>query len=197
MTLDVWDAKALAELLASEAFRGASVSLAEGSGGELWRIVVNGAVVGSACQLALDAPVWAKPAFGVEMSLGVIDSTNVAAPGTHAYQTAQYPSVSVGPFRPLPTQPSSHFDIGLLVPREVRAADIDQAIRSVSGDMLESLVLVDEYAGKNIESGYRSLAWRLTFRHPTRTLSAKEMDGRRTNVLRHLEKVLNVRARTT
>ncbi|HEV8236586.1 MAG TPA: phenylalanine--tRNA ligase subunit beta, partial [Gemmatimonadaceae bacterium] len=117
MTLDVWDAKALAELLASEAFRGASVSLAEGSGGELWRIVVNGAVVGSACQLALDAPVWAKPAFGVEISLGVIDSTNVAAPGTHAYQTAQYPSVSVGPFRPLPTQPSSHFDIGLLVPR--------------------------------------------------------------------------------
>ena len=63
--------------------------------------------------------------------------------------------------------------------------------------LLESLVLVDEYAGKNIESGYRSLAWRLTFRHPTRTLSAKEMEGRRTNVLRHLEKTLNVRARTT
>jgi phenylalanyl-tRNA synthetase beta chain len=197
MTLDLWDAKALAELLATEAFRGASVSLDEGGDGELWRIVANGAVVGSVRQLTLDAPVWAKPAFGVEVSLGIIDSTKVAAPGTHDYRTAQYPSVSVGPFRELPTQPASHFDIGLLVPREVRAADIDQAIRSVSGEMLESLQLVDEYAGKNIESGYRSLAWRLTFRHPTRTLSAKEVEGRRTNVLRHLEKMLNVRARTT
>ena len=46
-------------------------------------------------------------------------------------------------------------------------------------------------------SGHRSLAWRLTFRHAERTLSAKEIEGRRTNVLRHLEKTLNVRPRTT
>ena len=104
---------------------------------------------------------------------------------------------SVGPFRQLPTQPASPFEIALLVPEGVRAADIDLAIRSVAGDLLESLVLVDEYTGKNIEPGNRSLAWRLTFRHPERTLSAKEIEGRTTNVLRHLEKTLNVRARTT
>ena len=197
MTIDAWDAKALAELVAREGFRGTSVSIEEGANGELWRIVAGGTVVGSVREVPLDAPVWAKPAFGVELSMGAIESTSVAAPGTHAYRAPQYPSVSVGPFRQLPTQPASPFEIAFLVPEGVRAADIDLAIRSVAGDLLESLVLVDEYTGKNIEPGNRSLAWRLTFRHPERTLSAKEIEGRTTNVLRHLEKTLNVRARTT
>jgi phenylalanyl-tRNA synthetase beta chain len=197
MTFDAWDAKALAEVIATEAFRGAAMALEKGADGDLWGIVADGAVVGNVRNVALDAPVWAKPAFGIEISLGVIDSTDVAAPGANAHRPAEYPSIRVGPFKALPSQPASPIDVSLLVPAGVHARDIEKAIRSVSGDTLESVVLVDEYAGKNIEAGHRSLAWRLTFRHPERTLSAKEIEGRRTNVLRHLEKTLNVRARTT
>jgi phenylalanyl-tRNA synthetase beta chain len=197
MTFDAWDAKALGELIASEAFAGAAISLDDASDGDLWRISVNGASVGVVRQVPLDAQAWAKPAFGVELSLGVVDATSVAPPGENAYRIAEYPAVSVHPYRPLPSQPASPIDIALLVPEGVRAADIEKAIRDVSGDLLESLHLVDEYSGKNIEPGHRSLAWRLTFRHAERTLSAKEIEGRRTNVLRHLEKTLNVRQRTT
>ena len=197
MTLDVWDAKALGELIARESFPGAAIDVPPGEGGDLWKIVVDGTEVGSIRALALDAKSWAKPAFGVELSLGLLDSTEVAPPGKSAHNAPEYAPVRVHPFRPLPSQPASPFDIALLVPESVRAAQIERAIRDVSGDLLESLVLVDEYAGKNIEPGHRSLAWRLTFRHPERTLSAKEIEGRRTNVLRHLEKTLNVRARTT
>jgi phenylalanyl-tRNA synthetase beta chain len=197
MTFDAWDAKALAEVIATEAFRGAAMALEKGADGDLWGIVADGAVVGNVRNVALDAPVWAKPAFGIEISLGVIDSTDVAAPGANAHRPAEYPSIRVGPFKALPSQPASPIDVSLLVPAGVHARDIEKAIRSVSGDTLESVVLVDEYAGKNIEAGHRSLAWRLTFRHLERTLSAKEIEGRRTNVLRHLEKTLNVRARTT
>ena len=197
MTFDAWDAKALAELIASEAFAGAAISLDDGANDELWRITVNGVDLGSVRKLSLDAQAWAKPAFGVELSLAVLDATTVAPPGKSAYRGPEYPSVSLHPFRPLPSQPASPIDIALLVPPNVRAADIERAIREVSGDLLESLQLVDEYSGKNIESGHRSLAWRLTFRHAERTLSAKEIEGRRTNVLRHLEKTLNVRPRTT
>ena len=197
MTFDAWDAKALAELIASEAFAGAAISLDAGANDDLWRITVDGVDSGSVRQLTLDAQAWAKPAFGVELSLAVLDATTVAPPGKSAYRAPEYPSVSVHPFRPLPSQPASPIDIALLVPPDVRAADIERAIREVSGDLLESLQLVDEYSGKNIEPGHRSLAWRLTFRHAERTLSAKEIEGRRTNVLRHLEKTLNVRPRTT
>ena len=197
MTIDAWDAKALAELVAGDAFRGTAVSIEQGDDGELWRILAGGARVGAVRALTLDAPIWAKPAFGVEISLGTVDSTSVAPPGAHAYRTPEYPSVTVGPFRKLPTQPASPFDISLLVPEAVRAAEIEKAIRSVSGDLLESVALVDEYSGDKIEAGFRSLTWSLTFRHPERTITAKEIDGRRTNVLRHLERTLNVRARTT
>jgi phenylalanyl-tRNA synthetase beta chain len=197
MTIDAWDAKALAEIILREAFRGGAASIEDGGNDELWRILADGKQVGVVRSVALDVPIWAKSAFGVEISLGQFESTDVARPGTNSYQTPQYPSVRVGPYRALPTQPASSFEIALLVPDGVRAADIDAAIRSVTGDLLESLVLLDEYSGEKIEAGHRSLAWRLTFRHPERTLTAKEMDGRRMNVLRHLEKTLNVRARTT
>jgi len=197
MTLDVWDAKALGELVAREAYPGSAATLEPSAHPELWRIVVSGAAVGSVRALSLDAKSWAKPAYGVEVSLGVIDSKDVAPPGESAHRVPEYRNVSVSPFRPLPSQPASPFDIALLVPSSVTAGKIDEAIRHVSGDLLESLVLVDEYAGKNIDPGYRSLAYRLTFRHPERTLSAKEIEGRRSNVLRHLEKTLNVRPRTT
>jgi phenylalanyl-tRNA synthetase beta chain len=197
MTIDVWDAKALAELMAREAFGDGVATLQEGSDREIWTITVDGSAVGTVRGLQLDAPAWAKPAFGVELSLGVVDSDAVAQPGQHAHRPATYAAVPVAPYQPIPSQPASPFDIALLVPDGVRAADIEKAIRDVSGALLESLALVDEYSGKNIDKGYRSLAWRLTFRHPERTLTAKEIEGRRTNVLRHLEKTLNVRARTT
>ena len=45
--------------------------------------------------------------------------------------------------------------------------------------------------------GARTLAaWRLTFRHPERTLRDKEIDGRRSQLLKALEKELGVVPRT-
>jgi phenylalanyl-tRNA synthetase beta chain len=197
MTLDEWDAKALAESMARKAFEGELISLVDGEDGQLWRVLAGDRQVGAVRTLALDAPVWAKQAYGMELSLGVLDAAQVAPPGTNAHRIAEYSMTPVRQFRGLPSTPASEFDIALLVPPGVRATDIERAVRQISGEMLESILLVDEYAGKNIEQGFRSLAWRLTFRHPERTLSAKEIEGRRTNILRHLEKTLNVRPRTS
>ena len=197
MTFDAWDAKALAELVCDQAYGPGAVSFVAGGSDELWELRVGERRVGVVRALSLDAPVWAKPAFGVELSLGVVDSTNVAPAGQHAYRVADYAPVRVKPFRPIPSQPASTMDLALLVPQSVDAGIVERAIRDVAGDLLESILLFDEHSGGKIETGSRSLAWRLTFRHPERTLSAKEMEGRRTNVLRHLEKTLNVRPRST
>ncbi len=197
MTFDAWDAKALAELVCDQAYGPGAVSFVAGSSDELWELRVGERRVGIVRALSLDAPVWAKPAFGVELSLGIVDSTNVAPAGQHAYRGAEYAPVRVKPFRAIPSQPASTMDLALLVPQSVDAGTVERAIRDVAGDLLESILLFDEHSGGKIETGSRSLAWRLTFRHPERTLSAKEMEGRRTNVLRHLEKTLNVRPRST
>jgi phenylalanyl-tRNA synthetase beta chain len=58
------------------------------------------------------------------------------------------------------------------------------------------LELFDQYTGTGVPAGHRSLAWRLTFRHPERTLRDKEIEGRRAKILGALEQELHVRQRS-
>ena len=98
-------------------------------------------------------------------------------------------------YRPLPTTPAAEFDIALLVPDGVSAASVEQVLRRASGELLERVQLFDEFRGAGVPEGARSLGWRLTFRHPDRTLRDKEVEGRRAKLLSTLESELGVRPR--
>ena len=78
----------------------------------------------------------------------------------------------------------------------VKAAEVERVIRRTAGDVLESLELFDLFEGQGVEPGFRSLAWTLIFRHPERTLTAKEIEARRERILSALQKELNVRPRS-
>ena len=93
--------------------------------------------------------------------------------------------------------PAAEFDLALLVPAGTSAADVARVVTATSGEMLESLVPFDEFRGAGVADGYRSVAWRLTFRHPERTLRDKEIEGRRARILRALDEELGVRPRTS
>ncbi len=197
---DAWDAKWLGELAARVAFPAGAVVLepAEQQGGVLWRVVVDGEARGTVQRLELDAPVWAAPAFGVELVLGAVSNSDIAPAGEHAHGG----SVAVAPrqpsrYRPLPTTPAAVFDLALLVPEGVRAADVERVVRGAAGELLERLEVFDLYEGGNVDAGHRSVAWRLTLRHPERTLRDKEIEGRRGKILSALQHELNVRQRTT
>jgi phenylalanyl-tRNA synthetase beta chain len=195
---DEWDAKGLAELIASAVASGEAVELLEAGGDVPWRIAIAGDVRGSVRRLALDAPVWASAAFGIELTLAHVSSEPVAPPGQSKLEStshaAQPPRFS---FRPFPSTPSTFVDIALLVPNDLAASRVESTIRNASGELLESLALLSEYRGAGIPEGFRSIAWRLTFRHPERTLRDKEVAGRRDKVVRTLEGELGVRQRTT
>jgi phenylalanyl-tRNA synthetase beta chain len=196
---DAWDAKGLAELVARTAFPDTPAELEPvGEGDLLWRIMVGGVPRGDVRRVPLDAPVWASPAFGVELTLAAMSNADVAPPGEHAHGSVPAPAArSVAPYRPLPTTPASEFDLALLVPDDVRAADVERVIRASAGELLERLVAFDEFTGSGVQPGYRSVAWRLTLRHPERTLRDKEIDGRRAKILSALQQELNVRQRST
>ena len=224
--VDAWDAKGLAELLGATAFPGTNVELRPGDGEELlWEIHAaspdggNGTSgrssgastrVGEVRRVPLDAPVWAATAFGVEIVLSAVDSASVARPGQSAARNssasgsdepAPFSGMTSAPafvrYRTLPVTPSVEIDLALLVPTGVAAGRVEATIRSNAGELLERLVLFDEYEGAGIPEGYRSLAWRLTFRHPDRTLRDKEIEGRRDKLLRTLESDLAIRPRTS
>ncbi len=197
--VDAWDAKALAELAMRIAAPGRATLVPDDEGGpRLWTIEVDGEPRGHVSRLTLDAPVWASQAFGVELELGVVSNADVAPPGEHAHLSAANSTPPVpAKYRPLPTTPSAEFDLALLVPDGVRAFNVERVIRAAAGELLERLIVFDVYEGAGVDAGHRSVAWRLTLRHPERTLRDKEIEGRRAKILSALQHELHVRQRST
>ena len=81
--------------------------------------------------------------------------------------------------RELSTYPVAQSDVALVVDEQVSAAALESALRQGAGEMLESIWLMDIYRGDQIGSGRKSLAYRLVFRAPERTLTTKEVNGLR------------------
>ncbi len=198
---DVWDAKGLAEQMASALFPGESLRLVAAPEPDLWSVEVGErGRVGRVIRVAMDRPVWASEAFGVELTVGVLSADDVAAPGQHAHgAVVERPRSATADIRAraLPVTPAADFDLALLVPDATTAASVEDVLRHAGGELLERLVLFDEFRGSGVAPGYRSLAWRLTFRHPERTLRDKEIEGRRARLLEILDKELGIRPRAS
>jgi phenylalanyl-tRNA synthetase beta chain len=78
-------------------------------------------------------------------------------------------------YRPVSTFPAVIQDIAVVVPDDVPAADVEDAVRAGGGELLERLRLFDVYRGEQVGEGSKSLALRLEFRAPDRTLTDDEV----------------------
>jgi phenylalanyl-tRNA synthetase beta chain len=74
----------------------------------------------------------------------------------------------------LSTYPPALIDVALVVPAGVPAAEVEAALLTGAGELLESLHLFDVYASEQLGEGLKSLAYKLTFRAPDRTLTVEE-----------------------
>ncbi len=81
--------------------------------------------------------------------------------------------------RTLHTYPMAQTDIALVVGESVPAAEVQRLLREGAGAQLESVTLFDVYRGDQVERGRKSLAYRLTFRAPDRTLTTDEVSSLR------------------
>lgn len=78
--------------------------------------------------------------------------------------------------RPLPRFPAVNRDLGVVVPEEASAADLQTTIAESGGELLESAAAFDEYRGSQVGDGRKSVAFALTFRSADRTLTDAEID---------------------
>jgi phenylalanyl-tRNA synthetase beta chain len=201
---DEWDAKALAETVAGATYPGAAITMEAGDlPGTLWRVRAGGVDVGRVDVVALDAPPWASRAYGVEILIEATDVADVAPPGEHAAGDAAAavggrPSSrdAVPRYQRPPAFPAVRVDVTLLVPASISAGAVEAVLRGANDPVLERIELLSQFYGDNVPAGSRSLTWRLTFRHPERTLREKEVEARRDKLLRALETHLGVRQRT-
>ncbi|GHG67747.1 phenylalanine--tRNA ligase subunit beta [Streptomyces griseocarneus] len=75
-------------------------------------------------------------------------------------------------------------DVALVVDASVAAADVEAALRSGAGELLESLRLFDVFTGPQLGEGKKSLAYALRFRADDRTLTAEEASAARDAAVR-------------
>ena len=74
-------------------------------------------------------------------------------------------------FTPLPRYPAVYRDIALVLPEGVPAAQVTAALYRFGAPWLEEARLFDVYTGDQVPAGKRSLAFRLSYRDPERTLT--------------------------
>ena len=187
--LEIWDVKAVMEDLAERVYGdGASVRPSSGEvfgalepGATLVIVDASETVIGWGGRVAddmVDAPAWASDVWALELSLP--DEVN---------------AVSATTSQPLPQYPAAERDLALLVPDHVLSQAVSAVIRSSAGPQLEALELFDLYSGEGVPEGARSLAFRLRFRSPSRTLKDKQVDRSVKQVMQRLEEELGVKTR--
>jgi phenylalanyl-tRNA synthetase beta chain len=76
--------------------------------------------------------------------------------------------------RPLSNYPPALIDVALVVPGDTPAGEVRAALAEGAGPLLESVRLFDVYAGDQVGEDRKSLAYKLTFRAPDRTLTVEE-----------------------
>jgi phenylalanyl-tRNA synthetase beta chain len=77
------------------------------------------------------------------------------------------------------TYPAVYQDLAIVVDEAVPAADVRRAIMEGGGQLLRSAEVFDLYRGEQVGRGRKSLALRLEFRAPDRTLTDAEVADRR------------------
>jgi phenylalanyl-tRNA synthetase beta chain len=127
--------------------------------GRCAEVSVDGVVVGHAGELhpavsaALELP---KRTCAMELDLAAV------------------PLPAVVPAPRISSYPPALIDVALLVDAAVPAAEVGAALRDGAGELLESVRLFDVYTGEQVGAGRESLAYRLAFRAPDRTLTGEE-----------------------
>ena len=77
----------------------------------------------------------------------------------------------------LSTFPVARTDVALTVPEDVTAEELAATLRSAAGSELEGLALFDVFRGEQVGEGLKSMAYRLSFRAPDRTLKTEEVSA--------------------
>ena len=80
-------------------------------------------------------------------------------------------------YKELPRFPGVSRDLSFLIPSQVSWADISRLVRSVDVELITSVEVFDEYRGKQIPEGFRSLSIRLTMRDKEKTLTDERIDA--------------------
>lgn len=95
-------------------------------------------------------------------------------------------------YKPLPLYPAIERDLALIADDDIEAGTICAGIRSFAGKSLTDVYVFDVYKGKGVAEGKKSVAVRLTFRLPDKTMTDEEADNAVKKILKKLESEMGI-----
>ncbi|WP_086932427.1 phenylalanine--tRNA ligase subunit beta [Agarilytica rhodophyticola] len=101
----------------------------------------------------------------------------------------------VAAFEAISKFPEVSRDLAVLVPRELPVSELEICITRQAGEYLKNLKVFDVYSGEGIDPQRKSVAFNLTFQHPSRTLNEEEINNPMASVVKRLEEQFDARLR--
>jgi phenylalanyl-tRNA synthetase beta chain len=92
-------------------------------------------------------------------------------------------------YRDVTTFPAVIQDIAVVVDEDVPAAEVERVVRHAAGELLDRLEIFDVFRGAQVGEGRKSLALRLEFRSPERTLTDEDVAAARASIEAELAKI--------
>ncbi|MDZ7757383.1 phenylalanine--tRNA ligase subunit beta [Rhodohalobacter sp.] len=99
-------------------------------------------------------------------------------------------------YSPVAKFPSFEFDAAFTVDKSIRAGELSSAIHKSADETLKSVSVFDVYEGKNIGEEKKSIAFRLTFLDPNKTLTIKDVEPKVQKIVQSLENDFGAKLRS-
>ena len=145
---------------------------------EIWLGDQKAGVIGEVHPQVLSAFEIAEPVFLLELDI----------------RTVIHFSVQPKTYRPIPRFPSIIRDLSLIVDSSITHQKILDTIQGYP--LVEQVEIFDVYAGGQIPEGKKSLAYRITYRSPSHTLTDEEADSVQQQILGRLRSDLKAELRS-
>ncbi|MFL0799807.1 MAG: phenylalanine--tRNA ligase subunit beta [Agarilytica sp.] len=102
---------------------------------------------------------------------------------------------SVASFTPVSKFPEVARDLAVVVDRGLCVSELEKSITNGAGEYLKNLKVFDVYSGEGIDPQRKSVAFNLTFQHPSRTLNEEEINNPMASIVKQLEDEFDARLR--
>lgn len=89
-------------------------------------------------------------------------------------------------YRPISPYPSAVRDLAVLVPQDVKVAEVMNKMNSV-GSLIRDIDLFDLYLGEELPAGKKNLAFHIIYQSEERTLDSEEIDEMQQEIIEVLE----------
>jgi len=99
-------------------------------------------------------------------------------------------------YTPIPKYPSIMRDIAFIVDTSILADHIKATILKVGAPLVKKVEIFDVYTGENLPDDKKSIAYRLHFQHPEKTLKDSEVDALYDEITESVNKTFNAYVRT-